>query len=112
MCYWDSATIPLQAGSSYSIDAYILAMNVARTGNLTVTVTSERDPSQVHSIVFTANVESFSNNQEFVTMALALTVAGIAIILAVFGVWAKRHRQKAPQVRMNQATSLENEFDS
>ena len=93
MCYWDSATIPLQPGSSYPIDAYILANNVAGTGNLVVTVTSERDPSQTHSIVFTANVESLPNNQEAITIALALTVAGIAIILTVFGLWAIGHKQ-------------------
>lgn len=93
MCYWDSATIPLQPGSSHPIDAYIWATNVAGTGNITVTVTSERDPSQSHSIVFTAKVESLPNNIESITIALALTVAGIAIILAVFGLWAIRYKQ-------------------
>ena len=92
-CYWDSATIPLQPGSSQPIDVFISAINVEGTGNMTVTVASERDSSQVHSIVFTANVESPSDNQESITIGLALTVAGIAIILVVFGLWAKKHKQ-------------------
>ena len=93
MCYWDSATIPLQPGSSQPIDVFISAINVEGTGNMTVTVASERDSSQVHSIVFTANVESPSDNQESITIGLALTVAVIAIILVVFGLWAKKHKQ-------------------
>lgn len=93
MCYWNSATIPLQPGSSQPIDVFISAINVEGTGNMTVTVASERDSSQVHSIVFTANVESPSDNQESITIGLALTVGGIAIILVVFGLWAKKHKQ-------------------
>ena len=92
-CYWDSATIPLQPGSSQPIDAYIVAINVSGTGSLTVTVTSERDPSQTHSIVFIANVESLPNNQEFITTGLLLTVVGIAIILAAIGLWAIIRKQ-------------------
>ena len=93
MCYLDSATIPQQPRSSHPINAYILATNAAGTGNITITATSERDPTQSHSIVFTAKVESLPNNQESTTIALALTVAAIAIILAVFGLWAIRYKQ-------------------
>lgn len=87
MCYWDSATIPLQPGSSRPIDAYILATNVAGTGNITVTVTSESDPSQAHSIVFTANVEPFPT-----TLAVA-SVATIAVIGVGILVYFKKYRK-------------------
>jgi thiol-disulfide isomerase/thioredoxin len=104
-CYWDSATLPLQPSSSYPIDAYIVAMNVTGTGNLTVTITSENDPSQTHSLVFTANVESLPNNQESTTTALALVAAGIAIILAVIGLWVIRH--KKTQSKNTSASNLQ-----
>ena len=61
MCYWDSALIPLESTATQEISIYIVTGDVPETGTVTFNVTSELDPAQTLSLVFTANTESPPN---------------------------------------------------
>jgi len=95
MCYWNSASVTRQPGSTQIIEVFIVSRDLAGIGNITVTVSSEGDPPHARHIVFTADAESSTESQPPKTIAIALTVAGLTLVSVMLWFWARKYRKNA-----------------
>ena len=80
-CCPHSTTISMQAGASQNLTIEILAANTGGSGTATLTVTSERDPTQTFSIVFEANsvIPEYSSA---IILPLWIALASMGAVLA------------------------------